>query len=104
MTKEIFTNFLNEDDPQWKMISKYYNENISTISGQILPKFETWAYMTIPYFVNNSNEDNLQWKTTYKYLKEYLSNHILDPNQILNFCLNDQTMLYNDFKWKTTSK
>ena len=28
---------------------------------------------------------------------EYLSNHVLDPTQILNFSLNDQTMLYKSF-------
>ena len=34
---------------------------------------------------------------------EYLSNHLLDPTQTLNLSLNDQTILYKFFKWKTTS-
>ena len=38
-------------------------------------------------------EDNL------KLLKvKYLSNRLLDPTQILNLCLDDQTMLYKSFK------
>jgi hypothetical protein len=28
---------------------------------------------------------------------EYLSNHLLDPTQILNLSLDDQTILYNSF-------
>ena len=40
-------------------------------------------------------EDNL------KILKvEYLSNHLLDPTQILNLSLYDQTLLYKSFKWR----
>jgi hypothetical protein len=40
--------------------------------------------MTKPYLLNPSNEDNLQWKMTSKIKLDYLSNHILDPTQILN--------------------
>ena len=29
---------------------------------------------------------------------KYLSNHLLDPTQILNLCLNDQTIFYKSFK------
>ena len=40
---------------------------------------------------------------------KYLSNPLLDPTQILNLCLDDQTILYKSFnkediQWKTTSK
>ena len=40
---------------------------------------------------------------------EHLSNHLLDPTQILNLCLDDQTILYkslneDDLQWKKTLK
>ena len=40
---------------------------------------------------------------------EYLSNHSLDPPQILNLSSGEQTKILNalnedDFQWKTTSK
>ena len=66
--------------------------------------------MTKPYFLNSHKEDDLQWKMTSNYKKknippsgiwigevEYLSNHLLDPTQILNLSLDDQTILYNYF-------
>ena len=31
---------------------------------------------------------------------EYLNNHLLDPTQILNLSLGDQTMFYKFFKWR----
>ena len=31
---------------------------------------------------------------------EYLSNHLLDPTQILNLSLDDQTILYKFFEWR----
>ena len=31
---------------------------------------------------------------------KYLSNHLLDPTQILNLSLNDQSLLYTFFKWR----
>ena len=35
----------------------------------------------------------------FKVLKvEYLSNHLWDPTQILNFSLDDQTIMYKSFK------
>ena len=57
-------------------------------------------------------EYKLQWKTTshgrqphmednLAILKvEYLSNHLLDPTQILNLSLDDQTILFKLFKWR----
>ena len=40
---------------------------------------------------------------------EYLMNHLLDPTQILNLSLDDQTIMLNpsnedELPWKTTSK
>ena len=35
-----------------------------------------------------------------KILVEYLSNHLLDPTQILNISLYDQIILYKFFKWR----
>ena len=35
---------------------------------------------------------------------EYLSNHLLDPTQILNLSLDDQTILYKFFKWRRRSQ
>ena len=35
---------------------------------------------------------------------EYLSDHLLDHTQILNLSLDDQTILYKFFQWKTTFK
>ena len=66
-------------------------------------------------------EDDLQWKTTsngrrppmeddLKISKvEYLSNRILDPAQILNLDLGDQSKVFKYFNednqtWKTTTK
>ena len=31
---------------------------------------------------------------------EYLSNHLLEHNQILNLSLDDQTIFYKSFKWR----
>jgi hypothetical protein len=31
---------------------------------------------------------------------KYLSNRLLDPTQILNLCLDDQTISYKSFKWR----
>ena len=53
--------------------------------------------MTKPYFTNTSNEDNLKILNM-----EYLSNHLLDHTQILNFRLDDKTIFYS-LKWKMTS-
>ena len=40
-------------------------------------------------------EDDLQ-----KVKVEYLRNHLLDPTQILNLSLDDQTILYKFFKFR----
>ena len=34
---------------------------------------------------------------------KHFSNHLLDPTQILNLCLDDQTILYRSFKWRRPS-
>jgi hypothetical protein len=49
-------------------------------------------------------EDNLKIL-----IVEYISNHLLDPPQILNLSSGDQTKVKNawnedDLEWKTTSK
>ena len=62
-----------EDDLKWKMTSKYEKQNISATTGQILLKFETYAYRTKPKVTKVSNEDDLQWKMTSKYEKENIS-------------------------------
>jgi hypothetical protein len=66
--------------------------------------------MTILYGTNPFNEDDLPWKTTFHgrrppieddltILKvEYLSNHLLDPTQILNLSLDDHIILYKFLK------
>ena len=38
--------------------------NTLAATGQILPKFETYALVTKLNFTNASNEDNLPWKMT----------------------------------------
>ena len=68
------------------------------------------CWITKLYCTNPLNEDDLQWTTTssgrpplmeddLEILKvKYLRNHLLDPTQILNLCLDDQTILYKSFK------
>jgi hypothetical protein len=60
--------------------------------------------MTKLYCTNSLHEDNLQQKTTTHDLKiikvKYLSNHLLDPTQILNlYC--KKVLNEDDLKWKT---
>ena len=58
---------------------------------------DLWVLSGKLYCTNPLKEDNL------KILKvEYLSNHLLDHTQILNFSLDDQTIVFKSSKWKMT--
>ena len=125
MNKPNFTNASNGDYLQWKMISykrRPWNIEIGISWQPLIRSYPNWRLkprwptqtlqiLQMKTTCNVRRPQNItsrishQWRwppmeDELKILVEYLSNHLLDPTQILNISLYDQIILYKFFKWR----
>ena len=107
MSQPTFNNPLNEDDLQWKKTSN--GRRPQNIKSGISQKLLIGSYSNLNFslddqiiFYNSEKRRKPPMDDDINILKvEYLSNTLLDHNQILNF-LDDQTIFYKSLKWRQT--